>query len=135
MRIRSRLLLFGNKRLSEDFCIVSNLRSIFSMKKILFIFFLLPSVLFAQWQEVFHADNTILTIHFLDKEGSPNTGFASYASYGTSSSTAIGILRTTDGGLTWMKVFLADSAIVATVFTLKDSLTGWYVSPSIFSDH
>ncbi|HWF44379.1 MAG TPA: T9SS type A sorting domain-containing protein [Candidatus Kapabacteria bacterium] len=71
------------------------------------------------WQPLAPFSN-IKTVYFLDLPGPPRIGFVA-----TDGNPGM-LYRTTDGGNTWNAVSANNNNFVASDFTFKDSLTGWF---------
>src|SRR5579864_9410087 len=81
---------------------------------------LFVSVSHGQWKMLKDFGAEVYTVHFLDREGFSNIGFAGLINGH--------VWRTSDGGVTW-KASVTPPDLLGSIrnFTFKDSLNGWLV--------
>src|SRR5438876_6117693 len=102
------------RRSSRSHIIMAFRRSI----KIFLIVSLFVSAAQGQWKLLHDFGAQVYSIHFLDREGYPQIGFAGL--------TDGEVWRTSDGGASWQQASVPPTLIGAIRdFTFKDSLTGW----------
>jgi len=99
-------------------------------KPFLFVILFISSAQ-GQWKMLHDFGEQIYSIHFLDREGFPQTGFVGLPNGE--------VWRTSDGGATWAQT-ITPAVLIGAIedFSFKDSLTGWLcarqanISPGCF---